>query len=248
MSPLFERAISSGRRLRTGGKAEENATAHEAEALADEGAAMLAQMDERAVALRDDVESVLWFLGATGHAGAERRLLAAVQDADATLLARRDEWDATIAPTPWLERIAALDAGTWWLDLVSLAALRKNTSSASLLGARKAASRLRLRSPSAKDVAQADVVGQEDAPGVVVARMFDGAIDVFAIGLEAFLLVGLRVTGTGIESVSLRGKSGLASASGWWVSLPPDTTGDCELVVRRAGREESLPIELTASR
>ena len=246
MSSLLDNAIAAGRTLRTGGKTTATLAESEADAVADEATALLATIDGRAVAERDDVESVLWFLGATGHAKAEQRVLATARAADERVLARRDEWDGDIAPTPWLERIAALDASTWWLDRVSLHALRKKTNAAVLLGGARNPARLRLRSPSAKEIAQADVVGQEDAPGVVIARMFDGAIDVLAIGLEAFLLVGLRVTGDGIEAVRLRGKNGLASPSGWWVSLPPDTTGECELVVRRSGREEILPIELTS--
>ncbi|MBX3227335.1 MAG: hypothetical protein KIT84_34635 [Labilithrix sp.] len=224
------------------------------------------------VTARDAAESVLVLLGALEQEDAERRVFARVAKVDETMLLRRDEWGATaVAPvSPWLTRLAEQDASTWWLDLVALGALRSRLGAFPLAHAFQGGPRAPLTLRRSARAAQADlrvyaeVVGMEDDParaaverGAVIARLFDGDVEVFAIGLRADqedLPAGLcvaRASGgsEGIEAVEIRGVDpalGGKSASGWWAPLPPDLTGPQELVVRVAGREEVLALDLTS--
>ena len=107
--------------------------------------------------------------------------------------------------------------------------------------------------------AVAEVVGMEDDParvaierGAVIARMFDGEIEVFALGLrvdQRDLPAGLCVARKGggvseITSVSLGGIEGGKSQSGWWTPMPE--SGTPSLIVRLGDREESLPLDIAS--
>jgi len=227
---------------------------------------------EELVAARDVAESILTVLGAFESEEAERSLFARVAKVDEAMLLRRDTWgDSAVADAgAWLTRLAELDASTWWLDLVSLGALRSRFGASPLAhafrdGPRPSAVSLRrsARTSPAELRVYAEVVGMEDDParaavehGAVIARLFDGAIEVYAVGLRADqeeLPVGLCVAraggGTeGIERVEIRGVDpalGGKSASGWWAPLPADLSGAQEMVVRVAGREEILALDVT---
>lgn len=265
--------LELGRRLREGSLSKEERAAMKTESLPEgslerEAAARLDRVDvtklDLVVAARDDAETYLVLLGELGDIEAERRVASHVADFDAKMLARRDEWGATVVAVkdPWLRRIASLDASPWWLDLVALGPLREaakpfDPASAFRDSPRPTALKLRGRSNAASMHAYAEVVGMEDDParvaierGAVIARLFDGEIEVFALGLRADqndLPAGLCVARKGggvadINHVALGDVVGGKSQSGWWTPIPE--SGTPPLIVRLGDREESLPIDI----
>lgn len=267
-------AIQLGRRLREGTFPKEAEMKTEALSESSLEAAALARIDAvepsnlaAAVEARDAAESLLVVLGHLGAAEAERRVAARLAEADAKMLARRDEWSASaVAGDAWLRRIAALDASSWWLDLVVLSALREAAKAfdpafAFRDGPRPAIMKLRARTTAGSQRLYAEVVGMDDDParlalerGAVVARLFDGEIEVFAMGLRpdqddlpAGLCVVRRGGGAaGITHVTLGGVVAGQGQSGWWASIaqPLAQPGATVLVVRMGDREEALAIEL----
>ncbi|MFO0742303.1 MAG: hypothetical protein U0270_40895 [Labilithrix sp.] len=274
----IDEAIQLGRRLREGTFPKEPAMKTEALSESSLEAAALARIDAvepsnlaAAAEARDAAESLLVVLGHLGAAEAERRVAARLAEADAKMLARRDEWSASaVTGDAWLRRIAALDASSWWLDLVALSALREAAKAfdpafAFRDGPRPAIMKLRARAhtTAASQRLYAEVVGMDDDParlalerGAVVARLFDGEIEVFAIGLRpdqddlpAGLCVVRRGGGVaGITHVALGGVVAGQGQSGWWASIPQPLAkpGTMDLVVRMGDREEALAIELVA--
>jgi hypothetical protein len=272
--------IDLGRKLRTGhaSKADRDALANEDPAPISQHALELLETVETSSAVtdatilaRDDAESLAWVAGAGALRNAtddwvtaERTIVDRARKVDDLALAKRDEEVPKLSPPAWLVRIAEVDASTWWLDLVSLHALRARLPASPLRPiTAKPGAPLRLRRAHATKAADlrvyAEVIGCEDDPtlaaiqrGAVVARMFDDDVEVFAVGLRADqddLPAGICVRRTkggveGIESVTLAGTAGHSSASGYWVPIPADLSGACELVVRVSGKSESLSIEL----
>lgn len=271
-----ERALELGRRLREGSLSKEERAAMktyslpegslEDMAIAGLDAIDLEELDLRAAVLaRDAAETILVVLGAVEDTEAERRLAARLAAFDAAMLARRDAWGATAIDTndPWLRRIASLDASPWWLDVVALGPLREAVKAFepafAFRDVRPAPMKLRTRASAASMHAYAEVVGMEDDParvaierGAVIARMFDGEIEVFALGLRADqidLPAGLCVARRGggvtdITFVALGGAEGGKSQSGWWTPMPE--SGTASLVVRLGDREESLPLDIVS--
>lgn len=280
-----EDAIELGRRLRERGEAGSPGSLESPEVLEAAAMTALGAIDPArgdavslaaCVAARDDAESLLVVLGHVGATEAERRLGARLREVDAAMLATRDAWGATaVTPKePWLLRMAELDPSSWWLDLVSLGVLRDAARAIEPARAfepanafrdrpRPAAMKLRARGPEASARLYAEVVGMDDDParvaverGAVIARLFEGEVEVLAVGLRADqedLPPGLCVVRAGggaggITAVSLGGVAGGQSPSGWWTPLPSDRTGAIDLVVRFEGpsgaEEESLPLDL----
>lgn len=161
-----------------------------------------------ALVARDRLESVLVALGAASLAGHEQaaafepRLAAALVAVDAG--ARDRDLAARVSPEDLakLGRVAQANADAWWLDLVALAPLAKGGRLLEAMRAKRAtaaavteamvlhvlAKRL-AKAPSAQAQLFADVVGQEDdgvamAGATLVARMFDGEVEVVALGLR----------------------------------------------------------------
>lgn len=267
-----DEAIQLGRRLREGSQEaamsegskdlSEDALEKAALAHADaiDGSTLDAASLRAAIEARDAAESLLVVLGQIGAADAERRVAARLAEIDARMLATRDAWGATAVATndPWLRRIASLDASSWWLDLVALGALREaaqafDPARAFRDGTRLAPMKLRGASPRL----HADVVGMEDDParvaierGAIVARLFDGEVEVFAMGLRADqddLPAGLCVVRKGggvadITHVALGGAAGGKGHSGWWA--PIAESGATALTVRFGDREESILLEI----
>lgn len=270
-----DEAIQLGRRLREGALSkEERAAMKTAFTSGDDLAAAaieklegISSVNDAAITARDDAESLLVVLGVAELADAEKRVAVKAAEVDARMLATRDEWGSSAIATkdPWLRRVAALDASPWWLDLVSLAALRGaakafDPASAFRDGPRPAAMKLRSRSTKASLHLYAEVVGMEDDPsrvalerGSVVARLFDGEVEVIALGFrvdQEDVPPGLCIVkrGGGIDSitnVTLAGVVAGQGRSGWWAPLPPDHAGLAALVVHLGEHEESLELELT---
>ena len=161
-----------------------------------------------ALVARDRLESVLVALGAASLAGNvqaaafETRLSAALGSLDAG--ARDRDLAARVSPEDRakLGRMAQADAGAWWLDLVALAPLAEGGRLLAAMRAKRAsatavteamvlhvlAKRL-AKAPGAQAQLFADVVGQEDdgawlANATLVARLFEGEIEIVALGLR----------------------------------------------------------------
>lgn len=175
------------------------------------------------------------------HCSRTRRVLARAREIDARIVATRHEWDgAALAVTPWLERIARIDAEPWWLDRVALATLRARTNANALLAKPSTTKPLELVRPKRQELAE--VVGQEDtlARGVVVARMFDGEVDVLLV--DTPFGIHLRCAEK-IDDATLAGTRGFATGSTWWLRSTDQLEGSIALVVTLRGAIESLPIE-----
>jgi len=161
-----------------------------------------------ALVARDRLESVLVALGVASLGGNEpaaafeARLRAALHALDAG--ARDRDLAARVSPEDLapLRRVAEADAGAWWLDLVALAPLARGGRLLEAMRAKRAsaaavteamvlhvlAKRL-AKTPGAQAQLFAEVVGQEDdgaslAGATLVARMFDGEVEVAAVGLR----------------------------------------------------------------
>lgn len=161
-----------------------------------------------ALVARDRLESVLVALGVAALGGNEeaaafearlRAALHALDDGarDRELASRLSAED--VAP---LRRVAQADAGAWWLDLVALAPLVRGGRLLGALRAKRAAAaavteamvlhvlaKRLAKAPGAQAQLFAEVVGQEDdgaamAGATLVARMFDGEVEIVALGLR----------------------------------------------------------------
>jgi hypothetical protein len=227
------------------------------------------------IVARDDAESTLWVLGEvalgteqTGVEIPEHLLAERGRGIDAVALARRAEWDVRFSPPRWLVRLAYLNPTAWWLDLAAVNVMRPRMSTlrsaapSAPLGAPLRLRRSRL--PRAAELRiHADVIGCEDDParlaaeqGAIVARLFDGEIEVLALGFargQEELPPGLCVRranqgATGIDRAELRSAgvvvTGFASDFGLWIAAPPEATGPCELFVRYESKEETLPVDV----
>ena len=216
---------------------------------------------------RDAAESlvVLGHLGAARRCAVSRRLS---RRRTRRCSARRDEWSASaVTGDAWLRRIAALDASSWWLDLVALRAagggkrLRPGLAFRDGLAPRDHGS-ARAHTTAASQRLYAEVVGIDDDPGrlalergAVVARLFDGEIEVF-VGLRpdqddlrpAFCVVrrGGGVAGITHVAARRRGRGQGSRAGGLHPAAAREAGGPAGSVVRMGDREEALAIELVA--
>lgn len=241
--------------------------------------AVSAKPDETAVLrLRDDVESALCTMGRAvlaierdGEpvARRERALLERATAVDGVALANLPELALGSQPVgdPWLVRAASLDGAPWWLDRVSLLELRRKVGSMrwpspALPGSRA----IRLQRRHLTHAPPPEVVGCEDdlardasTHGTLVARLFEGEVEVLAIGLaagdavEAGLCVRRRGGGAagidGVESVAPGAVRASRSASGWWIPLS-SVEKSAEFVVHFQGvsalREERVTVVVEA--
>jgi hypothetical protein len=193
----------------------------------------------------------------------ERELLAAVTPADEAATTEVFDVPRVPAPGAWLRSAARLDETSWWLDAVNLLALRERVGSVVLpapeAGRRVPAVRVSRLARERFGGASAEVMGQEDELDarrlVLVARLFDGQVEVLAAGLgddedEAPGLCIRNSDGTdrGLESVTGRGVAASRSVSGFWVPLAGVSESGV-LVVRFRGPdgvlEERLSLELS---
>jgi hypothetical protein len=201
---------------------------------------------------RDAAESILVLLGDFGEIEAEKRILEKARALDA---AQTD--DAAVKTNdPWLVRLAAQNASTWWLDRIA----RRPKVSLAMFDAPRA-SALTLRRPAPKPADhrfQADVIGLDDDPaqlavdrGTVIARMFDGDVEIRAIGLRVDeddlpggLCIRAAAGGTsGLSVVQLDGVAAFQSPAGFWVPIPADK-GAGTLRVRFGDRDEELALRV----
>ncbi|MEI9949718.1 MAG: hypothetical protein WDO74_12255 [Pseudomonadota bacterium] len=224
------------------------------------------------LATRDDIESTLCALGRavlaqaedTALGRAERALLERAAALDEVALdAARDLPASFRIYDPWLLRAAGFDPSRWWLDPIAVLELRQRIGRLHWPEPKgpRAPIRFSKRNLERPQRPIPDVIGCEDdlaqvgeSFGTLVARLFDGEVEVLAIGLregddfEPGLCVRRAGGGdAGIEAVSSREIASSRGAAGWWVPLSA-ITGPVELVVRLrdvAGpREEQIRIEL----
>ncbi len=191
-----------------------------------------------AIAARDDVESALWVLGRAalevedvGAVSAERRVLLAANSVDTLALSHyhgvSDALRASRLAGPvadWLKRAATAESASWWLDLVfehmsaepgAREHLRTQVSGRPLPSLARGPLRLGKGPGLAARAREADVVGcdlslDQLRAGRVVARMFDGDVEVLVRGIAdsdpapAGLLVRVRAGAPGrIEAVTI---------------------------------------------
>ena len=175
----------------------------------------------------------------------------------------------------WLTRVAALESEVWWLELVfeqtsAMSAagerLRSQVSGRPLPSLVRRPLRLGKGPGLAARTREADVVGcdlslDQLRGGRVVARMFDGAVEVLVRGIAdsdpapVGLVVRVRAGTPGrIEAVSLDPASDLSTPphsieNDWWVPWTDRAPGTTMLRVRfwrpgeSEGTEDSLAIE-----
>jgi hypothetical protein len=254
----IDEAIALGRRLREGSVSKEAAmkTGDFQEGSLEKAALELLANPE--VPARDDAESLLVLMGALGFD--ERRVAKRAAELDASV--PREQREAFATTDPWLRRIARLDASPWWLDLVSLAVLRevaKAFDPARPFRDGPRAAPMKLRSRPASVQLHAEVVGMEDDParlalerGAIVARLFDGEVEVFGLGLRpdqedvptGFCVARKGGGVEGITAVTIGGEAAGQGKSGWWAPLPAKP-GAVALLVRVGDGEESVDLDLT---
>jgi hypothetical protein len=231
-----------------------------------------------ALLLRDEVESRISVLGHIALLGRvddavvahERRLLDRIASVDVIAIERMRETTADVASiaNAWLSRAAALDVSSWWLDPVAIHELRRRAETFRWprTGSIRGRPPIRFRRRRVDAVgpgtrAVAEVVGCEDdfahlvpTHGTLVARLFEGEVEIFAIGLgitegiESGLCVRRPGGGDdGIETVQAPSAAIPPSRrpSGWWVPLAGIASA-VEIVVRLQesgeAREERLVI------
>jgi hypothetical protein len=252
-----------------------------------------------AVGVRDDAESALWALGRAaleaedgGADSAERRVLVAASSVDTLAVSHYQTISAALQGVrlagslgDWLTRAAAAQSEGWWLDLVfehtsaksaAHERLRTQVSGRPLPSPVRRPLRLGRGPGLAARAREADVVGcdlslDQLRGGRVVARMFDGAVEVTVRGIAdsdpapVGLVVRVRAGTPGrIEAVSLdpawdpsapphsiepRSIEPRSIENDWWVPWTDRAPGATMLRVRflrpgeSEGVEESLAIE-----
>jgi hypothetical protein len=232
-----------------------------------------------AALLRDDAESLIALTGAMATSRAdedaaaiERALLARAHQVDHAAMETARDWSGLSSiglETPsarWLARAAELDASTWWLDPIALAAIPRAAVRARLLAVAPSPSRAlrisrrNLAQPRRDLLAVAEVVGCEDDParvtvdsGTLIARLFDNEIEVLALGLgaDSDLPAGLclRRRGGGAEGITRvevlasPQVSPSRSSSGWWIPFA-GLARDVYVAVEMGDRREEVLVEI----
>ena len=262
----IDEAIAIGRRLRVGTLSTEAAMKTAGLDPSSLETAALAKLetvngvDAESIAARDDVESLIVVLGIVGE---DARVVKRAAEVDERIMARRDEFGGeTLTPSdPWLGSIAWLGTSLWWLDPIALAPLREAVRAFDparvFRDVRRVPMKLRARQAPAR--LHAEVVGMDDDParvaldkGAIVARLFDGEVEVHAVGLRVdqedvapgFCIIRKGGGTSGISAVTLGGEPAGQGQSGWWAPLPSGQAGALALVVHLGEVEDSLDLEV----